>query len=212
MVNCEFSSLELYEMLEAAYPEMREWTSRDVEEIKKHLTKNSIVLDAGCGWGRVIKNISPFCNKIVGIDTDAHEIEFAKTYLEDIPNAKLYVEDMKATSFPDESFDVIMCIGNTFGNLAGEKEAALLEMKRLMKKTGKIIISVYAQESTHKRADAYRKIGFNIDSIRNGRIVFDTGYVSEGFSEKDIYLLFGKSGLKTSITKLGIGNFIVATL
>jgi len=203
MENCELSTIDMFNKLANIFPEFKEWTTQDVFEIKKLLKNDSIVLDVGCGWGREIKELAPFCKKIIGIDNDPNEIETAKSYLKDIPNVELFVQDAKKTSFPDESFDIIISIGNTFGNLGNDKKAVLQEMKRLIKKDGKILISVYSKDANSKRLKAYESIGLKIKTIENGKIVFEDGLISEEFSKNELEKIFEKFQLKVRFIDIG---------
>jgi 2-polyprenyl-6-hydroxyphenyl methylase/3-demethylubiquinone-9 3-methyltransferase len=160
-------------------------------------------LDVGCGWGREIKELAPFCKKIVALDNDFKEIETAKSYLKDIKNVEFSIQDAKKTSFPDESFDIIISVGNTFGNIGEDKEKVLQEMKRLIKKEGKILLSVYSKGANSKRATAYKSIGLKIKTIENGKILFEDGLVSEEFSKDELKKIFEKFQLKVRFIDIG---------
>lgn len=196
MENCELSTIDMFNKLVDVFPEFAEWTKQDIVEIKKFLKKDSIVLDVGCGWGREIKELAPFCEKIVALDNDSREIETAKSYLKNIQNVEFEIQDAKKTSFPDEAFDIIISVGNTFGNLAEDKEKVLQEMKRLIKKDGKILLSVYSKGVNSKRATAYKSIGLKIKTIENGKIHFEDGLISEEFSKDELKEIFEKFQLK----------------
>tara|TARA_Y100000310_G_C20499850_1_gene723416 strand:+ start:109 stop:750 length:642 start_codon:yes stop_codon:yes gene_type:complete len=207
MKNCELPTIDMFNKLANIFPEFKEWTTQDVIEIKKFLKKDSIVLDIGCGWGREIKELAPFCKKIIALDNDAREIETAKSYLKDIQNVEFEIQDAKNTSFPDESFDIIISVGNTFGNLADNKEEVLQEMKRLIKKDGKILLSVYSEGANSKRATAYESVGLKIKTIENGKIHFEDGLISEEFSKDELEEIFEKFQLKVHF--IGIADIAV---
>ena len=207
MENCKLSTIDMFNKLANLFPEFKEWTTQDVVEIKKFLKKDSIVLDIGCGWGREIKELAPFCKKIIALDNDAREIETAKSYLKNIQNVEFEIQDAKKTSFPDESFDIIISVGNTFGNLGDDKEKVLQEMKRLIKKDGKILLSVYSKGANSKRATAYESIGLKIKTIENGKILFEDGLISEEFSKDELREIFEKFQLKVRF--IDIANIAV---
>jgi hypothetical protein len=58
-------------------------------------TKNSHVLEYGCGWGRNIKNFSNNFKYIDGCDISENQIKKAKSYLVDVKNYSLFVTDGK---------------------------------------------------------------------------------------------------------------------
>ncbi|MEK6846776.1 MAG: class I SAM-dependent methyltransferase [Nanoarchaeota archaeon] len=202
MEHCELSSHEMYSKLIKVFPELEDWTQKDITEIKKFLKKNSVVLEIGCSWGRVIRALAPYCKKFVGIDNSSIEIEEAKSFLKDVPNVDLYLEDGKKTHFQNEFFDIIIIVGNTFGNLGENKELVLQEMKRILKKDGKILLSVYSQGAKAKRLKAYKDIGMKIKTTKNKKIVFGGGLISEEFSKAELKSIFEKFGLKVQFIDL----------
>ena len=57
-------------------------------------------------------------------------------------------------------------------------------MKRVLKKEGRIIISVYSDKALDERLNLYRKLKFKIKEVRkNGAVIFDDP-LSEGISEQ----------------------------
>jgi len=202
MKNCELSSQQMYNKLISVFPELKDWTQKDIIEIKKILNKNSIVLEIGCSWGRVIKALAPYCKKFIGIDNSRVEIKDAKSFLKDIKNAEVFFEDGKKTHFSDEYFDVIVIGGNTFGNLGDNKENVVKEMKRILKPNGVILLSVYSEGAKTKRLSAYKNIGMDIKITKSKEIVFDDGLISEEFSKNDLKHIFEKYNLKIQFKEI----------
>lgn len=196
MKKCSFSTIEFYNKLIVVFPEFKTWMEKDVLEIKKFLKKDYVVLDVGVGFGREIKGLAPFCKKIIGIDNDPKEVENAKLNTKDTKNVEFFVEDAKKTHFPNEYFDIILCLGNTLGNVGDDKEEILCEMRRLLKKDGKILISVYSKGNTRKRIEAYEKIGLKIKYVDKEKVIFEEGLISEEFSKDELKELFNRVGLK----------------
>jgi 2-polyprenyl-6-hydroxyphenyl methylase/3-demethylubiquinone-9 3-methyltransferase len=196
MELCRFSSKYCHDKLTKVFPEYAQFFEKEIVEVKKLINKNSVILDVGCGFGREIKELSPFCKKIIGIDADPEEIKTAKSYLKDVKNKELYIQNAKKTIFSDESFDVVICLGNTFGNFDNDKSAILEEMKRLTKKNGKIIIGVNNMESIQKKVKAFENIGLKIKKVENKKITLDTGIVSEEFSKNELKNIFEGFQLK----------------
>ena len=55
------------------------WTLGEnvAEELKKFVNKDSIVLDVGCGIGRVEKFLAPYCKEVHGVDVSGRMIKLA---------------------------------------------------------------------------------------------------------------------------------------
>jgi len=91
---------------------------------------------------------------------------------------------------------------NTFGNFLDKKQAILTEMKKICKRNGKIIISVYSEKSLSIRKKDYEKVSLNIAQIKNNIIYTKEGLISEQFTRSQLENLFNLSGLKANITEL----------
>jgi len=59
----------------------------------ENVPKDSIVLDVGCGNGRILRLLASQVKKIIGIDNDSNAIERSKEALKDSQNVEIYSED-----------------------------------------------------------------------------------------------------------------------
>jgi len=83
---------------------------KDVERLKKYVTTNSIVLDVGCGIGRVIKQLAPLVKEVYGVDSSEQMLKLASQYLPKLPNATLRLAPAESIPFPDATFDFVYSI------------------------------------------------------------------------------------------------------
>jgi len=101
--------------------------------------KNSIILEAGCGTGRVVKYLYDKGYKnIEGIELN-HEVvsESNKRF----PYLNISNGNILQMPYPNNYFDIVLCYGVIEHFFAGT-EAALLSLNRVLKKDGIAIISV----------------------------------------------------------------------
>jgi ubiquinone/menaquinone biosynthesis C-methylase UbiE len=109
--------------------ELEFWSSggKDAEELKKFINKDSIVLDVGCGMGRVEKFLASYCKEIHCVDVSSRMIKLAKKNLRNYRNVFFYVNNGKDLRiFPDNMFDFVFSI-RTLQHL--EKEDAYISRK-----------------------------------------------------------------------------------
>lgn len=197
------------DMLRIDLPLISDWLEKESIYLKNNIKRNSTILDVGCGWGRDIKMIAKTAKKVVGIDNDPRMIREAKRNLSKFKNIKLFLEDVKKMHFKDNSFDYVICLGNTFGNLGKGKYKALEEMKRVVKKKGKIIISVYSEKALPIRIEGYIKAGLKIKKItRDGTVYTENGLVFEQFSKEKLRKIFKKAKLKVKVFELSPISYI----
>ncbi len=105
---------------------------------------DSIVLDAGGGTGRWSIRMAREGCKVVLMDTSEEMLKVgaAKVTKEGLQQ-RITVErgDITKTGYPDETFDMILCEHTLF--LFEEPEILILELKRILKKNARLIISVH---------------------------------------------------------------------
>jgi ubiquinone/menaquinone biosynthesis C-methylase UbiE len=109
---------------------------------KFNLTVGQKILDVGTGTGLLI----PFLLNAVGPSGHVTAVDFAEKMVEicktkniQHPNVNVIVQQVENLQFSSESFDAITCFG-LFPHLEN-KEKALLEMNRVLKGGGRLIIA-----------------------------------------------------------------------
>ncbi|MEM2144387.1 MAG: class I SAM-dependent methyltransferase [Candidatus Jordarchaeaceae archaeon] len=89
------------------------WSSgrEEAEKLKIFVDKNSVVLDVGCGMGRIEKFLAKYCKEIHAVDVSGRMIKLAKKNLKDIKNVFFYKNNGKDLSiFRDNMFDFAFSI------------------------------------------------------------------------------------------------------
>ena len=172
------------------------------EEEKKYLQKiitlDAKVLDVGCGSGRSIFDILSKTKNIVGIDHSDRAVADAKNNFSRYPSIKILKADAAQLPFDNEEFDFVICM-TTFANFADKKFKALEEMRRVLKDSGKIIISVFSENALEERMRVYKTLGVKIKEVKNGTVIFDESLgdnISEQFTKEQLENIFSKVNLK----------------
>ena len=205
----KFFSQPFFEVwLKQAHPKIKDWFQKEIEYLKENIKPNSKILDIGCGFGRHIEILADFSREVIGIDNNSDMIKKAKDRLSNFKNVKLIVQDAQKLDFEDDYFDYVICVTNTFGDFPEIKENVLREMKRVCKKDGKIIISVYSDKALEIRKKDYEKVGLHITKIKNNIIYTEEGLISEQFSKPQLKELFDKLNLKSKILELNAISFL----
>tara|TARA_B100002049_G_scaffold52329_1_gene36871 strand:- start:2661 stop:3506 length:846 start_codon:yes stop_codon:yes gene_type:complete len=170
-------------------------TKKLIELIK--IKKSNRVLDVACGTGVVTKEIQKKVGKTgrtVGIDTSTTAIKIAKKWNNKNENLDFINTDAENFAF-SKKFDIVTCQYALFFFPNAQK--ALKNMKKSLKKTGKIGISVHGSKNN---------VPF-FSSILDSATKYIPDYVPPGTPDLD---RFGtKSALRTEIRKAGFSKIIV---
>jgi len=207
-MNKFFSKPFFEKWIRDAAPEIKDWFQKEIEYLQNNIKPNSKILDVGCGFGRHIQILASFSKKIIGIDNDEIMIRKAEQNLSNFDNVKLLLQEAGKLSFTDNSFDYVICMTNTFGNFPNIRLDVLREMKRVCKKGGKIIISVYSERALEIRKKDYEKVGLHITKFENGIIYTEEGLISEQFTKPQLEELFNSFGLETKIIALNPISYV----
>ena len=166
--------------------------------LRKTIKPNSIVLDIGCGDGRIISEFKDIPSEIIGIDSDKKAIEDAQRRFSKEDKIKIKKGNAFELPFENEYFDYVLLM-MTLVNFSKNKLKALSEMKRVLTKSGSIIISVYSDTAFDERKKMYEKIEVPINEINGTTFIFDKSVganESEQFSLKELEKLCNLADLR----------------
>lgn len=161
------------------------WIAEFLENIHSK-NENSLIYDLGCGNGRNMnfKNL-----KFIGIDNCQNFINICKS-----KNLNVIKSEITNTQLPSNSADAIICIA-VIHHLVSEENRlrALLELRRLIKSDGKILLSVWSINQPKKTRRNFKSYGNNIVLWNN-----------YGESYERYYYIFKIDELKSLIKKAGL--------
>lgn len=165
----------------------------------RSLPKSSIILDACCGSGEDILNLSKENYKVFGIDISYGMIEL--TYNKLIENGikpRLAVADVENLPFESEFFDVIYICGALHHT---NPKKTLVEFKRCLKKDGIIIIGSEPNCWQYKfKGFKKSRIGMKIFRIFRNDYTVDTNspadQITKGFCREYLETIFNELDLE----------------
>lgn len=94
-------------------------------------------LDVGCGYGAVADKMRYFCNEVTAIDSDDVAVQSAKLTYGANGRIKFIKGDFILHEFAEDKFDFVTTVA-TLHHLP--LEAALLRLKSLVAKNGKLVV------------------------------------------------------------------------
>jgi cyclopropane fatty-acyl-phospholipid synthase-like methyltransferase len=109
---------------------------KDAELFKNFVNKDSVVLDIGCGGGRVEKFLADHVKEIHGIDMSPKAVKISRKFV-DKPNAFFHaVTNNKLDLFKDETFDFVFEIAAFHHMPREDAYNYFVEIFRTLKKGG----------------------------------------------------------------------------
>ena len=143
-----------------------------------NLTKNSSVLDIGCGKGFMLHDLVEALPgiKVSGIDIS----EYAISNCIETMKPFLQVADARLLPFPDNSFDVVISI-TTLHNLDEDDfKISIQEIERVSKKHSFITLDAYRNEEERIAMEAWNLTALTVMSVDDWKAFFkDIGYTGD---------------------------------
>ena len=159
----------VYEKIAQRFNHSRAYKWNWIETFLQKLNKNSLVYDIGCGSGR---NMMYEGLNFIGIDNCQNFIKICQT-------KNLNVINANSINIPLEnnSADAIICIA-MFHQLSNNENRinTLLEMKRLIKPSCKILLSVWSINQPPKTKRIFKRYGNNIVDWNNYGTIYERFY------------------------------------
>ena len=187
---------DIYELIAHHFKVTRVFTWSWIDNFVYSLNKNSLIYDIGCGNGR---NMGYNDYKFVGIDNCENFINICRE-----KKYNVVLSNMIDIDLQDNSADAIISIAS-FHHLSTHENRikALLQMRRLIKINGKILLSVWSINQPDKTKVKFYKYG---DTIVKWNKKYDRYYYI--FQIEEILQLFKLAKLDIIQHKYDCGNEI----
>jgi len=188
---------------------IKQYLNAEVQFVISNVRGSDLVLELGCGYGRVMKELSRFASQIIGNDISKDSLELARSYMEGCQNYAVFLMDASQMSFRSCTFDIVFCIQNGISAFGVSKKRLIAESIRVTKNNGAILFSSYSPRIWEARLEWFRRqsqfglIG-EIDEkkTRDGTIVCKDGFRATTISSDQFLKFFDEFGLETSITEV----------
>ena len=196
--------------LSKATPAIRRMLDAEEEYLCSEISGGT-VLECGCGDGRVLHTLSGIADRVIGVDLFPAQVMASKS---NAPHGNVGVvpASMLDLPFKDGLFDHATIMFNTFGGFGDdEKHTILSEVRRVLKKDGKLHVSVYAENAYPYQQEFYRRFGYESYSLGGATHAYgrDGSFVSERFTKEKLAGLLHEAGFeRVKVRKLNEFSYI----
>lgn len=190
---------DVYEKIAHHFDNTRVHTWDWITDFITKLPKESLICDVGCGNGR---NMQFKDYNFIGVDNCIKFLDICRK-----KNQNVIQSNMTNIPLKSEQFDAIISIA-AFHHLSQKQDqiACLLELKRLLKPEGKILLSVWSKNQPQKTRRVFKTYGHNIVSWNKFGEIYERYYYI--FNLDELYQIFKQAKLDVLSYKYDCGNEI----
>lgn len=190
---------------EVAPVRVKQFLEAEIGFVLSRTDTDSVILDLGCGYGRVAVRLAEKARQVTGIDISSDNIKLAEKCFS-LPNIRYHVMDAIALDFPDDTFDLTLCIQNGISAFRVNPEALIREALRVTRKGGLLLFSSYSDKFWNDRLHWFHiqsKEGLigeiDDDLTKNGVIVCRDGFRAVTCSGSEFLELASKFNIAAKI-------------
>jgi len=205
----KLSAEKLLKCYEIASPRIKRYLDAEIQFVISNIHGAGLALELGCGYGRVLKAVSPSVSIIVGNDISRTSLELAISYMKPCSNYRIVRMDASNMAFPSSVFNAVFCIQNGISAFGVDKRRLIAESIRVTKEEGLILFSSYSPKVWQERLDWFRnqsQMGLlgeiDEDKMHDGTIVCKDGFRATTVKGSQFIEFFEEFGLNASIIEV----------
>jgi ubiquinone/menaquinone biosynthesis C-methylase UbiE len=205
----KLSAHKLLECYEVAPPRIKQYLEAEIQFVISNIRNKNLVLELGCGYGRVMRAVSPFVSMVVGVDISRASLQLAKSYMKPYRNYKTVQMDASNMALRQRIFDAVFCVQNGISAFGVNRKDLVAEAVRVTKHNGAILFSSYSPKIWQERLDWFRRqsqLGLlgeiDEEKTHQGTIVCKDGFTATTVSGDQFTELFNEIGSEASIVEV----------
>jgi len=204
----KLSAERLRRCYEIASPRVKQYLEEEINFFCDHLKGNEVVLELGCGYGRVAVRLAERARLVIGIDNSIESIKMARELAGD-RHCRYLCADAVDLCFEDNVFDTVVCVQNGVCIFRVDRKELFKEALRVTKAGGKLYFSTYSDKFWNHRLkwfEAQAEEGLlgeiDHDLTGNGTIVCRDGFSSGRMLPDELYSLCEGFPVKASVFEI----------
>ena len=188
---------------------VKQYLEAEIEHVLEKIHPRSMVLELGCGYGRVLARLARHTGFAVGIDTSYASLLLCCETMKAFSNYALLNMNAIRTGLCNQSFDTVVCIQNNISAFHVDQHELIRESIRITKPGGTILFSSYADKFWSERLkwfqiQAHAGLLGEIDlkATHDGIIVSRDGFSARTVRPHDFEALTSGFDVETTITQV----------
>jgi ubiquinone/menaquinone biosynthesis C-methylase UbiE len=188
---------------------VKQYLEAEIAFVLDRLSSSDIVLELGCGYGRVLKRLATKVKLAYGIDTSEASLRVAAESLKSTAGVHIVQMNAAALGFRDSSFDRVVCIQNGISAFHIDPDTLISESLRVTKRGGLALFSSYSMKFWKDRLEWFRiqsehgLVGeIDWDATQEGEIVCKDGFRGTTYTADRFAAIVSKLGRRCTITEI----------
>ncbi|MGD9140204.1 MAG: class I SAM-dependent methyltransferase [bacterium] len=202
------AGIRLKQCYDIAPPRVRQYLEAEIKHVLSRLGPGDSVLELGCGYGRVTREIAREAGRVVGIDTAAESLKLAGDAAR-AEACEYFKMDATDLDFDDDEFDMVVCVQNGICAFGVDRETLVKEAIRVTRPGGRILFSTYSGKFWAHRLRWFELqaehglVGeIDYEASGGGVIACKDGFRAGAMGEEDFRGLCARIGVEFSITEV----------
>ena len=205
----KLSAVRLKRCYELAPPRVRQYLEAEIDYVLQKIRAGDIVLELGCGYGRILPRLAQKTRMVIGIDTSLASLVLGREMLFDISNCRLLNMDAVQLAFCDRVFDCVVCIQNGISAFHVNQQDLIRESVRVTKLGGTVLFSSYSNKFWEERLNWFQlqlETGLlgeiDHEKTRDGMIVCKDGFTATTVRSHQFLALTAELDLNARIVEV----------
>jgi 2-polyprenyl-6-hydroxyphenyl methylase/3-demethylubiquinone-9 3-methyltransferase len=182
-----------------------QYLEAEIEYALEFISTGDHVLEVGCGYGRILAKVFEKSESITGIDTSFDNLVMAKRNL----NVHLCQMNASTLGFPDNQFDVLLCLQNGISAFKVDPVELVKESIRVTRPGGICLFSSYSPKFWNERLEWFQlqsnegllgEIDYTL--TKNGVIACKDGFRSTSFGAEEFSTISEEIGIKVNVIEI----------
>lgn len=149
----KLSGTQLKQVYDLAPPRIKQYLDAEVNHVLETIHRGDLVLELGCGYGRILTGLARKAGWVIGIDTSTRSLGSARELLRAVPNCLLLRMDARTLAFRGRVFYCVVCIQNGISAFHVDQRTLVNECVRVVRPGGKVLFSTYADRFWKERLE-----------------------------------------------------------
>lgn len=188
---------------------VKKYLEAETDFVLERIKANDIVLELGCGYGRIFPKLLKKARAVLGIDNSFSSLKYAKEKFQTADSVYLFQMDAVNLGFKDHQFDAVVCIQNGISAFKVNQQKLVEETIRVTRKGGQVFFSSYSEKFWNYRMEWFQiqsehnLIGtIDYEKTGNGVIVCNDGFKAVTFTKDDFISLTLNTGIVPEIVEV----------